>query len=126
MTSEHYLAGIAAYRELFWPTFVEHDGCVLLSSDEKIYREWFDTCGGDRGRVEATMNHRHILDVLPQAIEEPTRELVLTFGRLLREAWEAKLRRDFPERVFTVSFPEDYSEDLVDYDVTFWQERKQT
>ena len=126
MTSQYYLDGLSAYRSLFWPDFIEHDGCVFLAFNQQRYDEWLEQCGGDREQVEATMNHRHILDVLPQAVEEPTRDLVLTVGWLLRDVWEAKLRRDFPERAFTVRFPEDYSEDLLDYEVTFWQPRNET
>ena len=126
MTSEHYLAGLTAYRELFWPDFIERDGCVFLAFDEARYQEWLRTLEGDRARVEAMMNHRHIVDSLPQAVEEPSRDLVLAFGRLLREAWDAKLQRDFPDRKFVVSFPEDHSDDLIDYEVTFWQEHEAT
>jgi hypothetical protein len=113
MTLQHYLDGVAAYRALFWPSFVEHDGCVFLSFDEQIYRDWFVRCDGDRQAIEATMNHRHILDVLPPVVEEPTRELVLVFGRLLRDALEAKInarlstshfRRDLPRRFLGRSY----------------------
>jgi hypothetical protein len=126
VTSEYYAKGLEAYRRLFWPDFIEHDGCTFLSFDEQRYREWFRTLEGDRERIEATMNHRHILDSLPEDVQDPTRDLVLGFGRLLGETWRAKLLRDFPGREFIVSFPEDYSEDLIDYEITFWQRREQT
>ena len=67
------------------------------------------------------MNHIHILDVLPQAVEAPTRSLVVSFGQLSRDVLEAKLCRDFPTRRFCVSFPSEQLEDLLDYEVTFYQ-----
>jgi len=126
VTSEYYSKGLEAYRRLFWPDFIEHDGCTFLAFDEQRYQEWFRTLEGDRERIEATMNHRHILDSLPEDVQDPTRDLVLGFGRLLGETWSAKLLRDFPDREFVVSFPEEYSEDLIDYEITFWQRREQT
>jgi len=77
---------------------------------------------GDKSAVEAMMNHRHICDLLPDpsAERKPTREQVLFVGRVLKEMWSCKLRRDFPAMRFTVSFPEDYNEDLVDYEISFF------
>jgi len=49
--------------------------------------------------------------------------MVLYVGKLLKEVWQAKLNRDFPNRKITVSFPEDHEDDLLNYQVTFWQER---
>jgi hypothetical protein len=126
MTAQEFLDRLAAYREMFWPDFVEHDDCVFLAFNPQYYVEWLEKCGGDKTRVEAMMNHRHITDSLPQAVQEPTRELVVAYGRLLREAWDAKLWRDFPHRRFVVSFPEVDSPDLGDYEVTFWQPRNET
>ena len=127
MTSEYYLRGLEAYRQLFWPHYVERDGCTFLAFEEQRYQEWLAVfLQADRQRIEATMNHRHILDLLPEDVQDPTRELILAFGRLLRDVWRAKLRQDFPDREFVVSFPEDYSEELIDYEITFWQQRATT
>jgi hypothetical protein len=64
MTSEFFENGLAAYQKLFWPDFVEHDDCVFLALDEAIYRQWLQQTGGDKRKVEAVMNHRHIIDLL--------------------------------------------------------------
>jgi hypothetical protein len=122
VTPEQYLFYLEFYRDLFWPNFVEHDGCVFLACTEEYYREWLQKFEGDKMQVEAMMNHRHILDELGPPIENPTRDMVLAIGRLLKETWDAKLRRDFPDRKFVVSFPEDDGE-LDEYEITFWQER---
>jgi len=41
----------------------------------------------------------------------------------LRDTWQARLNRDFPGRKIRVSFPEEHGEDLLQYEVTFFQER---
>jgi hypothetical protein len=101
-----------------------HDGSTFLDFDEKIYADWLAHLKGDKTRVEATMNHRHICDLLPCPEPEPTREQITRVGNLLRETWSAKLRRDFPGERFIVQFSEEYQEDLVDYNITFFHDAK--
>ena len=67
------------------------------------------------------MNHGHIVDLLAGYVSSPDRDLVLQVGRLLRDTWTTKLKRDFPDRSFVVCFDELHSEDLVDYQITFFQ-----
>ncbi|MCI0642767.1 MAG: hypothetical protein L0Y72_27465 [Gemmataceae bacterium] len=113
-----------AYGELFWPDFVEHDGCVFFAGfSEESYRGFMQQTNGNRQAVEAVMNHRHILDLFSRPELSPTREQVVYLGRLLKEMWAAKLHRDFPGRQFVVSFDEGPSGNLLDYEVTFFQDR---
>jgi len=125
MKSENFASLFGAWRDVLWPDFGEHDGCVLFrkmdAAGEPIYPDWMVQLGGDRSRVEAMMNHHHIADILEGVVESPSHEVVLAFGRLMRELWTAKLSRDFPDRKFVVSFPEDYSDDVVAYEITFYQ-----
>lgn len=113
-----------AYGELFWPEFEEHDGCVFFAGfSADSYRGFMEQTGGNQQAVEAVMNHRHILDLFCAPELTPTRTQVVYLGRLLREIWAAKLQRDFPDKRFVVSFPEEPSEDLLYYEVTFYQDR---
>ncbi len=125
VTSEQFLRLLGTGREVLWPDFMEHDGCVFVNklddTDKQTYRDWLDQLGGDRPRVEAVMNHQHIVELLEHVVESPSREVVLTVGRLMRDLWASKLSRDFPERRFIVSFPEDHCDDLVEYEITFFQ-----
>jgi hypothetical protein len=117
-SSEHAIA----YGELFWPDFVEFDGCVFFAGFCEVnYRGFMTQTGGDRRAVEAIMNHRHITDIFFGSGNEPTRCQVIYLGRLLREMLAAKLYREFPEKAFVVSFPEVPSEQLLDYEITFYQ-----
>ena len=108
---------------ILWPSFVEHDGCILLgdSVNEERYQGFLKGANGDKRVAEATMNHQHVLHLF--GTELPTRELVLYVGRLLKEIWQVKLHHDFPGRRITVSFPDEDDLDLIDYEITFFQEQ---
>lgn len=84
------------------------------------YRHWLGRAKENKKAAESTANHVHVLHLF--ATESPTRELVLYVGRLLKEIWQVKLEHDFPERKFTVFFPEEDNLELIDYEITFFQE----
>jgi hypothetical protein len=112
------------YGELFWPDFVEHNDCVLYAPFNKdSYLGFMQQTSGNRRAVESVMNHRHILDLFAISDNEPSREQVVYLGRLLKEMWTAKLKHEFPEKHFVVSFPEDENTELWDYEITFYQNR---
>ena len=114
-----------AYATLFWPDFILHDECVFLDPpDAKTYSNWMVQCKGDRTQVEAVMNHHHIVDIFVNSEVEPSREIVLHLGRLLKDMWQCKLQASFPERRFKVEFYDDDSDDLLDYQITVFQERE--
>jgi len=108
---------------ILWPSFIEHDGCILLgdSVDEANYQAFLKSANGNKRTVEATMNHQHVLHLF--ATELPTRDSVLYIGRLMKEIWQVKLGHQFPGRKITVSFPEEDDLELLDYEITFFQER---
>ena len=114
-----------AYTSLFWPEFVIHDDCVFSApfteQHKESYKGFMKQTDGHKSSVEAVMNHQHILDLFPNVEAEPTRDQVLHIGRILRQMWQKKLNSDFPDREITVSFPEEHCEDLLDYEVTFFQ-----
>ena len=113
------------FGELFWPDFVEHDGCVLFAGfSEESFLGFMRQTGGDRRRVEVVMNHRHILDLFGGHDSSPTRSQIVYLGRLLKEMWSAKLQRDFLGKRCVVSFSDEPSEDLLGYEVTFFQGRE--
>ena len=110
------------YSRLFWPDFVEHDGCVFFADvSAESYRGFFEQCKGDRRGVEAVLNHRHVFDYFSHAGGSATEEQIVYLGRVLKDVWETKLARDFPGRRFVVSFPEGPFDNLIDYEITFWQ-----
>jgi hypothetical protein len=120
MANHKVLVGCA---RILWPNFVEHDGCILLgdSVDEANYQAFLRQANGNKRTVEGTMNHQHVLHLF--ATELPTKELVLYVGRLMKEIWQVKLSHDFPDRRITVVFPEGDDLELIQYEITFFQER---
>jgi hypothetical protein len=113
-----------AYGEMFWPKFVEHDGCVFFASfEENTYREFLDQTKGDKKSTEMVMNHYHILNFFEYIYTDPTFEQLIYLGRLIKEMWSAKLHRDFPARRIVVEFYEElWDDDFWDLEVTFYQE----
>lgn len=119
-----------AFSYLFHPEFIVHDDCVFIApfseQSEKNYNSFKALAEHDKSKTEVTINHIHLMDLFPACDEKPTREQILYLGRTLKDMWKLKLNRDFPKRDFIVSFPEDYTEDLFEYEITFWQKRNET
>jgi hypothetical protein len=112
------------YAALFWPDFVLYDDCLFVTEPSpENYQEWMTRNDGDRTRVEAMINHRHIQDIFMNSEFEPTKEIVVHVGKLLKDMWQCKLQRDFPERRIRVEFYGDDPIDLLDYVITVFQER---
>jgi hypothetical protein len=117
-----------AYGRLFWPDFVEHDGCILIADgaegfDVKKYETWLKHFRGDKTATEQMINHRHIVDYFPNA-SEPTKEQLIYFGGFLREVWGCKLQRDFPDCSVEVFFQYDEASDYwIGFEITVYQNR---
>ena len=111
------------YAAIFWPRFVAFEGYVLREGFSVESLRGFERQDpGTRRGIEAVMNHLHIADI--QVVECPdlTRDKILLLGDTLTEIHRVKLRHDFPDRTFEVSFhqPED-RDDLLGYELSFWQ-----
>lgn len=93
------------YSALFWPTFVEHQGCLLWEGfTPQSFEDWMRSTEGNRTAVEGVMNHRHITDLFLNAQEQPTPEQIAYLGYLLRDIWKFKLTKDFPHLDVQVEF----------------------
>lgn len=116
---------LIGYGCLLWPEFIEHDDCLFFAHrfTEDNYRASMKLNNGNMRTVETVLNHHHIAAIFGSAEPKPNREMILYAGRLLKDIWQAKLNRDFPQRKITVSFPEDHEEDLMNYEVSFFQEQ---
>ena len=116
------------YASVFWPAFVVHGEYVFrqgfsqdsLSGFEREYR-------GDRRAIEAVMNHLHISDLQHYGCEDLTLVKVLVLGETLRDVYETKLARDFPDRPCRVIFEKpEMIDDLESYQISFWQIKHET
>jgi hypothetical protein len=113
-----------AYASIFWPDFFLRDDCVFrLDPKGENYAAWMSELEGDRSKVEAMINHLHILDMFTSEGFEPTPQVVVQISRVLQDMWSCKLQRDFPERRFKVEIHDGKHDDLLSYEITFFQDR---
>jgi hypothetical protein len=112
------------YSTIFWPEFVEIDGYVLRAcagGNRDSLRRWKDGCGGSREEVEALGNHLHLRDIQYWGCPGATPERLSYLGGVLKEIYECKLKRDFPDKSFVVEFTEGDEGDLDGFMLTFYQ-----
>jgi hypothetical protein len=112
------------YLSLFWPSFTEYEGMVFRGKtiDEASISSWLTTTKGNKQAVESTLNHFHVLHIQHPGIWRDATEAQIKFiGQTLKEAWAAKLARDFPAKQFLVELFEGTPDNLRDYQVSFCQ-----
>jgi len=110
------------YLTIFWPKFLKFEDYILREGfSENSLRGFEKQCNGDRRAIEAVMNHLHISDI-HYGCEDFTLDKILILGSVLKEIYEVKLKQEFPDRSFEVSFlqPED-PENIDDFEISFWQ-----
>lgn len=113
------------YALIFWPDFDIYDDCIFTHEpDPQNYQSWMSRRKGDKTRVEAMLNHQHITGLFFNSEMKPTKDIVLHIGRTLKDMWSCRLKRDFPDRRIRVEFHEADSDELVDYQITVFQERE--
>jgi hypothetical protein len=111
------------YSTILWPEFTSYEDCVFrrsMSSD--TYQDWLRQFQGDLSKVEITANHLHLIDLFPGSEYNPTRSMLICFGKILKDTWSCKLAKDFPAKNFEVHFTEE-AEDILDIEITFCQRR---
>ncbi|MET9698578.1 hypothetical protein ABZY31_16845 [Streptomyces sp. NPDC006529] len=98
------LALLAAFSRIFWPRFVEVQGCVLW---DRVYEEsnfalWRENLSGDVRRLEATLNRVRVWQLVESRdVDEDVRALNYVAESIAR-AWRAALCVEFPGRAFDV------------------------
>ncbi len=115
-----------AYGHFFWPEFIEHDGCIFRKNVWNLqnYQAWLTKTRGDKTAIERVMNHLHLSDLYPNAAESTTAQKLYLAG-LLKEIWECKLKRDFPDLEIQVELVEceNNGEDWSDCQITISRRR---
>jgi len=87
---------------LFWPTFIEVDGYVLLASHytAENLADWRDRHPDNRRAIEDVINHVHVEDLSVTT----TRDGLASLGQHLATAWRQTLRGRFADRQVRVEF----------------------
>ena len=101
-----------------WPCFVEHDGMVLLGENFRVsrYEAWRRNPASKPPEFGALVNHVHLEDFFSDE-QTPPYELLVYLGQSVRDMWESRLARDFPDRAFEVRF--DFSQAEGEYVLSF-------
>ncbi|WP_326590782.1 hypothetical protein [Streptomyces sp. NBC_01294] len=105
------LALLAAFSLVFWPRFVEVQGCVLWDRvyEKSNFADWYENCSGDTRKIEMTLNRLRVWQLVESRdVEEDSQALKFAAERIAR-AWRAALYVEFPGRDFVVGV--DDSED---------------
>ena len=117
-----------AYSFLFWPEFIEYDGCVILKNHFSIenFENWKTAEYVENyAQIESVLNHIHLLDLFgtDEKRDEINYEQILFLGKKLCEIYSAKLKVDFPEKEFIFNFNGDEKLEAFDeYEISFYQE----
>ncbi len=94
----------AAFTKLFWPDFVEVDGCVLLarSYDPENFAHWMQHLQGNRRDVESQLNHTHIGDLFlnHRPGDGFSSELWDYLGKMLCIMWKHAVQEAYPDKQF--------------------------
>lgn len=111
----------SGYSRIFWPSFVRFESYVFREGGftEEGLRDLEETMVGDRSAIEDLFNHIHIADIHMNV--RSTEAQLRHLGRVLKEIHEVKLKKDFPDERFVVSFNDEDDLDLRDYQLTFYQ-----
>lgn len=93
-----------AFSYLFWPSFVEVEGCVLLEEryEPSNFREWWERLSGDVPRVEEVINHVHLWDLFYGDDGWLPDGALAELARVMAHCWMCALREAYPSRSFDV------------------------
>lgn len=114
------------FSTIFWPEFVLFSDCIFIGDmDEYTFNKWYKHCKNDEKALECTVNHRHVADLFSTG-KETSKEQIKYIGYIIREMWEAKLSRDYPNRKIIVDLIEQNDDDdILGYILTVYQESNQ-
>lgn len=113
----------AAYASLFWPDFLEVEGCVLLAEryDPQEFAQWLEHFKGNTEQLERMLNHVHVYDlILDPAADAVDIQVWEHIGQALLHCWRAALRTQFPERAFGFSYATEPN--VYGPTISFWQQ----
>jgi hypothetical protein len=110
-------AHAVGYSVIFWPSFIEKDGCVFRANVTNI-EQWSKAYNGDRQAIESTANHFHLCDLHCNDTEGNTPERLQYLASVLKEIYTCKLKLDFPQKSFRVDVYNEAEGPVV----TFYQE----
>jgi hypothetical protein len=116
------------YARLFWPDFVEVDGMIFLEgsfedeADMRLLREAIDRYGGDRRRIEESLNF-HEIGLMFGGLAGISDEDADWLAERLAGMWNARLHSLFPTREFAVDVVRPAPSEGHELGVCFYERR---
>ncbi len=93
---------VATFSKLFWPDFVEVEGCVILA--EHYYEGALKgvKLPQERESFEAFINHVHIWDLFSNGVERASISIELDeyLAKIFTVMWKHALKETFPDKEF--------------------------
>ncbi len=98
------LGMLVAFSRIFWPRFVEAEGCVLWDRayEESNFQAWRKSLSGDVRKIEATLNQLRVWQIVDSDDVEEDRRAQAYFAECVAKTWGAALSAAFPRRSFDV------------------------
>jgi hypothetical protein len=125
-SSEGNIKLAIGYSFVFWSDFIEHEECVFIKDKFSIanFNNWKNTeYVKNFAQIESVINHIHIIDFFSgeKNRNEITFDQIKYLGERICRIYAVKLKSDFPDRQFIVTFNCEEKLELDEYTLTFYQ-----
>jgi hypothetical protein len=108
-----------AFSKLFFPDFIERDGCIILEIryDEKIFNDWYKKFNGNCSKIEHQCNLYEVGDFfhINQSFssEEIYDESVRELSKILKKSWEINCQLLFTNKKIIVDVFDQYNRTYI-------------
>jgi hypothetical protein len=121
VTAKADIEVIGAAATLFWPSVIDHAGCVLLQDrfSESAFAQWRDYYQGDIPSIERMMNHMHLVDLFVISYDQESLATLDFVGQIMARCWRSSLHEQFPALQFEVEYAANLEDDGPT--ITFFQ-----
>ncbi len=104
-----------AFSKLFFPDFVEEQGCIILAFrfNDQNFEEWIKHFDGNKSEVERICNSYDVADYFKfnRHVDESGdqyNKMIEEFAQVLKSSWEINCKLLFPDRKYIVEISEQY------------------
>jgi len=98
------MALMMAFSQIFWPRFIEVDGCVLWdrSYEKSNFTSWWDSLSGDTRKIEVTLNQLRVWQLVEFSDADEDRQALKFIAVRIAKSWRSALYVEFPGQDFDV------------------------
>lgn len=98
------MALMMAFSQIFWPRFIEVEGCVLWdrSYEKSNFNSWWDSLSGDSQRIEVMLNQLRVWQLVESGDTDEDWQALEFIAVRIAKSWRSALCVEFPGRDFDV------------------------